>query len=117
MSIKPIHTERDYEHALKRIDQLWEAKRGTPQGDEMEVLLTLVSAYEQEHHPIPPPSPVEAIKFRMEQSGMTKADLGRYLGSRSRVTELLSGKRKLTVRMMKILYHELGVPPEALLAE
>src|SRR5438552_2260676 len=116
-NIKPIHSERAYERALKRIDELWGAKRRTPQGDEFEVLLALVEVWEREHYPIPPPTPIQAIEFRLDQLGLARSDLAKFLGSRSRVSEILSGKRKLTVRMMKKLHHELGVPAESLLAD
>jgi HTH-type transcriptional regulator/antitoxin HigA len=115
--IKPIKTENDYDQALKRIDELWYAKDGTPQGDELDILVTLVQAYDAEHYPIPPPTPIDAIKFRMDQMGLTRTDLAKFLGSKSRVSEILSGKRKLTVRMMKILHRELGVPAESLLGD
>ena len=117
MMIKPIKTENDYDQALKRIDELWGAKAGTPEGDELDILITLVQAYDVEHYPIPPPTPIDAIEFRMDQMGLTRTDLAKFLGSKSRVSEILSGKRKLTVRMMKILHRELGVPAESLLGE
>src|ERR1035437_756988 len=103
-NIKPIHNERDYDRALKRIEELWGAKRGTPVGDEFEVLLALVEVWEREHYPIPPPTPIQAIEFQLDQRGLARSDLAKFLGSRSRVTEILSGKRKLTVRMMKRLH-------------
>ena len=117
MTIRPIHSEEDYDAALKRIDEIWGAKHGTPKGDELEILFALVEAYDKEHYPIPPPTPIQAIKFQMDQMGLTRSDLARMLGSKSRVSEILSGKRKLTVRMMKILHRELGVPAETLLAD
>ena len=117
MMIKPIKTENDYDQALKRIDELWGAKAGTPEGDELDILITLVQAYDVEHYPIPPPTPIDAIEFRMDQMGLTRTDLAKFLGSKSRVSEILSGKRKLTVHMMKILHRELGVPAESLLGE
>jgi HTH-type transcriptional regulator/antitoxin HigA len=114
--IKPIRNDRDHSRALKRIDQLWDARKGTPEHDEFEVLFTLVEAYESQHHAIPPPTPLEAIEFRMDQMGWTRADLAKLLGSRSRVSEIFSGKRKLSLEMMRILHKELGVPAESLLA-
>ncbi len=117
MDIRPIKTEKDFERAIARIDELWYAKDDTAKGDELEVWLTLVEAYEREHHPMPPPTLLEAIEFQMDQLGITRTDLARVLGSRSRATEILSGKRKLTIPMMKRLHRELGVPAEALLAD
>ena len=117
MSIKPIHTEKDYQRTLERIETLWDAKRGSSAGDELEILVALVEAYEAEHHPIPPPTPVQAIQFMMEQKGVTRTELAKMLGSKSRVSEILSGKRNLTVRMMKILHRDLGVPAESLLGD
>jgi HTH-type transcriptional regulator/antitoxin HigA len=114
--IKPIRSDRDHARALKRIDALWDAKKGTPEFDECEVLFTLAEAYEKEHHAIPPPTPLEAIEFRLDQMGWTRADLAKLLGSRSRVSEIFSGKRKLSLEMMRILHRELGVPAESLLA-
>ena len=116
LSIKPIRNDRDHARALKRIDTLWDAKKGTPEHDEFEVLFTLAEAYEAKHHAIVPPTPLEAIEFRMDQMGWTRADLAKLLGSRSRVSEIFSGKRKLSLEMMRILHRELGVPAEALLA-
>lgn len=115
--IKPIKTEKDFNLALKRIETLWNATDGTKQGDEVDILVTLVAAYEEEHHPMPPPTSIEAIKFRMEQRGLTRTDLARMLGSKSRASEILSGKRKLTIRTMKVLHRELGVPAESLLGD
>jgi HTH-type transcriptional regulator/antitoxin HigA len=116
MEIRPIKTERDYNESIKRIDELWGSKKDTPQGDELDLLITLVESYEMKHYPIAPPDPVDAIKFRMEQMGMTKTDLAKYLGSQSRVSEVLGGKRKLTLKMIKSLYKELKIPAEILLA-
>lgn len=115
--IKPIKTERDYNETLKRIDEIWYAKDGTREGDELDILVTLVHAYEEEHYPIPPPTLIQAITFQMEQMGLTRMDLAKMLGSKDRVSSLLSGKRKPTARMMKILHRKLGVPAEALLAD
>src|SRR5690348_12383014 len=117
MNIKPIRTKKDHERAIRRIEKLWDAKPHSPQGDECEILVTLVEAYEEKHYPIAPPHPVEAIKFQMEQLGMTDADLAKYVGSRSRVSEIFSGKRRLTVGMMKRLHNQMGVPAESLLAD
>ncbi len=116
MEIRPIKTEQDYESALKRIEELWGAKRDTPEGDEMDLLVTLVESYEMKHYSIGPPDPIEAIKFRMEQMGMTKADMVQYLGSQSRVSEILNRKRTLTLKMVKSLYKGLKIPADILLA-
>ena len=116
MTIKPIKTERDYQKALKEIEKLWDAKPNTPKGDRLEVLVTLVEAYEQKHYKVEPPDPVEAIKFRMEQLGLKSSDLAKILGGRSRVSEILNRKRKLTVDMMRSLRKRLDIPAESLLA-
>ncbi|MCF6359501.1 MAG: transcriptional regulator [Cyclobacteriaceae bacterium] len=116
MEIKPIKTEEDYNLAIRRIEKLWGSKKDTPKGDELDLLATLVEVYEMKHHPIPPPDPIDAIKFRMEQMGMNNADLVQYLGSQSRVSEVLNRKRNLTLKMVKSLYKELRIPAEVLLA-
>ncbi len=116
MEIRPIKNEADYKATLDRIEDLWGAKKDTPKGDELDLLVTLVEAYEMKHYPIAPPDPIEAIKFRMEQMGMTKADMVQYLGSQSRVSEILNGKRNLTLGMIKKLYKGLKIPAEILLA-
>ncbi len=116
MEIKPIKTENDYNESIKRIEELWGSKKDSPQGDELDLLVTLVESYELKHYPIAPPDPVEAILFRMEQMEMTKTDLAKYLGSQSRVSEVLGRKRKLTLRMIKSLYKGLKIPAEVLLA-
>ena len=116
MKIKPIKTERDYRTALKEIERLWDVKPNTPKGDRLEVLVTLVEAYEQKHYKVEPPDPVEAIKFRMEQLGLKSSDLAKILGGRSRVSEVLNRKRKLTVEMMRSLRKRLDIPAESLLA-
>ncbi len=116
MEIKPIKTEHDYNESIKRIEKLWGAKKDTPEGDELDLLCTLVESYEMKHYPIAPPDPIDAIKFRMEQMGMTKTDMAKYLGSQSRVSEVLNRKRKLTLKMVKSLYKGLKIPAEILLA-
>lgn len=116
MDIRPIKTEQDYNSAIKRIEELWGAKKDTPKGDELDLLVTLVESYEMKHFPIAPPDPIDAIKFRMEQMGMTKDDMVKYLGSQSRVSEILNRKRKLTLKMVKSLYKGLKIPAEVLLA-
>ena len=116
MTIKPIKTERDYRKALKEIEKLWDAKPNTPMGDRLDVLVTLVEAYEQKHYKFDPPDPIEAIKFRMEQLDLKPSDLAKILGGRSRVSEVLNRKRKLTVEMMRSLRKHLAIPAESLLA-
>lgn len=116
MDIRPIKTEQDYDDSIKRIEELWGVKKDTPEGDELDLLVTLVESYEMKHYPISPPDPIDAIKFRMEQMGMTKADMVKYLGSQSRVSEILNRKRNLTLKMVKSLYKGLKIPAEILLA-
>ena len=116
MTIKPIKTERDYRKALKEIENLWDAKPNTSKGDRLDVLVTLVEAYEQKHYKVDPPDPIEAIKFRMEQLDLKPSDLAKILGGRSRVSEVLNKKRKLTVEMMRSLRKHLAIPAESLLA-
>jgi HTH-type transcriptional regulator / antitoxin HigA len=116
MNIRPIKTEQDYNSALSRIEELWGVKKDTPEGDELDLLVTLVESYEIKHYPIAPPDPIDAIKFRMEQMGMTSADMIQYLGSQSRVSEILNKKRRLTLTMIKSLYKGLKIPAEILLA-
>ena len=115
MYIRPIKTEQDYNEAIQRIDTLWGAKKNTPEGDELDLLCTLVEAYETKYFPILPPDPIDAIKFRMEQMNMTKSDMEKYLGSKSRVSEILNRKRKLTLKTVKSLYKGLKIPAEVLL--
>ncbi len=114
---KIIKNEIDYETALARIDELMDADSGTPEGDELELLVTLVELYEEKAHPIDLPDPIEAIKFRMEQAGMKQKDLIPYIGSRSKVSEILSCQRPLSVTMMRKLHEGLGIPAEVLLRE
>ncbi len=116
MKIKPIKTEHDYNRFIKRIEFLWGAKKNTPEGDEMDLLCTLVESYEMAHYPIAPPDPIDAIKFRMEQMGMTETDMAKYLGSEIEVSEVLNRKRQLTLKMVKSLYKGLRIPAEILLA-
>ena len=117
MHIKPIRTDMDHQNALNRIDALFDAEPDTPEGDELEVLIELVNAYEEAHFPIAAPDPIEAIKFRMEQQGMTDADLVPYLGQRSRVSEILNRKRRLSLQMIRKLHTGLNIPIESLIAE
>ena len=117
MIIKPIKNKKDYNNALKRIEQLWGCKKNTRKGDEFEILITLVEKYEEKHYPIPPPDPIEVIKFRMEQMRLTKRDLVKYLGHSSRVTEVLNRKRNLSIEMIRKLNSGLGIPAEVLIQE
>lgn len=118
MNIRPIRTEDDYREALSLIDSLWsKATPGTSQGDDLDVLITLVQAYEREHHPIPPPDPIEAIKFRAEQMGLGRKGLEGIIGSRARVAEVLSGTRALSIAMIRRLHRELDIPAEILIRE
>ena len=116
MNIKPIKTEQDYNDAIKRIEVLWGAKKDTTKGDKFDLLCTLVESYEMKHYPIAPPDAIDAIKFRMEQMGITKKEMAKYLGSQSRVSEILNRKRQLTLKMVKSLYKGLKIPAEVLLA-
>ena len=117
MKIKPIKTEADYEASLAEVERLWEAEEGTPAGDKLDILITLVEKWEDLHYPIGPPDPVEAILFYMEQKGLTRKDLEPYLGQRSRVADVLNGKRPLSLRMIRNLHDHLGIPAEILLRE
>ena len=114
MTIAPIKTTRDYERALRRIEQLMDAKPDTKAGDEMDILTTLVEAYEAKHHAICPPDPTKAIKFRMDQLGMTRKDLEAMLGGRGRVSEILTKKRSLSLEMIRRLHRKLRIPLESL---
>jgi HTH-type transcriptional regulator/antitoxin HigA len=117
MNIRPVNTEQAYDEAIERIEALWGAESGTPEGDELDVLLTLVEVYEKENHPVPPPTPIEAISFVMEQRGMKQADLVPYIGSRSRASEVLRGKRTLSLSMIRSLHTHLNIPAEILISE
>jgi HTH-type transcriptional regulator/antitoxin HigA len=115
--IKPIRTEADYEAALARIDTLMDAEAGTPEGEELDVLTDLVEHYEAKHVPMGFPSAVAAIEFRVEQAGLSQRDLVPFMGSRAKVSEVLSGSRKLTMSMARALHDHLGIPAEVLLQE
>jgi len=114
-NLKPIRTEADYQAALVVIEHLWGARAGTPQGDRLDILATLVDAYENEHYPIDPPEPIEAIKFRMEQQGLDRKDLADILGSRTRVAEVLNRRRGLSINMIRRLHEKLGISVEVLI--
>ena len=115
MTIFPIRNEINYDAALARIDQLMNAEFGTPEGDELDILVTLVEAYEAKHYPMPVCDPVEAIKFRMEQMGLEPKDLTSIIGSRSKVSEVLNHKRQLSIAMIRNLHAQLHVPYESLI--
>ena len=115
MTIHPIRNASDHESGLKRIEALMSARHDTAEGDELDVLTTLVDAYEREHFPIDAPDPIEAIKFRMEQMGLDRKDLEPFLGSRARVSEVLNGRRGLSLAMIRSLHKNLEIPLEALM--
>ena len=117
MDIKPIRTEQDYEAALARVDELMDAELGTREGEELDVLVDLVEVYESKYAPMGYPSAVEAIEFRMEQDGLSPRDLTPFIGSRARVSEVLSGKRAITMPMARALHKHLGIPAEVLLRD
>ena len=116
MKLKPIKNKTQLKQTLTRIDELWGAKRNTEKGDELDVLMLLVEKYEEEHYPIPPSDPIEAIKFLMEQKELTRKDLEPYLGTRARVSEVLNKKRNLTLPMIKKLHEGLNIPYNCLIA-
>jgi HTH-type transcriptional regulator/antitoxin HigA len=115
MDITPIKTQRDYRRALKEIEGLMTAKRGTPEGDRLDVLVTLVEAWETKHYPLDLPDPIEAIKYHMDQGGLAPRDLIPFIGSRNRVHEVLNRKRPLTLKMIWRLHEGLGIPAESLI--
>ncbi len=115
MHVKPIRNERDHARAMAELEKLWDAKSGSPEHDRLEVLATLVDVYEAEHHPILPPDPVEAIRFRMEQLGLDRKALEKSIGSRARVSEVLARRRDLSLGMIQRLHRDLGIPAEILI--
>ena len=117
MDIKPIKTKKDHAEALKRIGVLMHAKANTPEGDELDILVTLVEAYEAKHYAIEAPDPIVAIQHRMEAMGMVRKDLEPLLGSKSRVSEVLNRKRKLTMEMVRNLHENMQLPAEALIQD
>lgn len=116
MDIQPIKTEKDYDAALQQIEELWDSEEGTVEGDRLDILITLVDAYEQINHPIYPPDPVAAIEFHMDQNELTRSDLEKYIGTRARVSEVLNRKRGLSIEMIRSLHEGLGIPLESLIA-
>lgn len=117
MNIKPLKTKTDYKVALKEIESLMRAKPGTPAGDHLDVLATLVQAYEAKHYPLDLPDPIEAIKFTMEQKGLTVKDLEPMIGRSNRVYEILNRTRPLTLKMIWRLHQGLGIPAECLIRQ
>jgi len=117
MNIKPIKTDADYRAALKEAESLMTAEPNTPEGEKLDILVTLIEAYEYKHFPLDLPDPVEAIKFEMEQKGLTVKDLEPMIGKSNRVYEVLNRKRSLTLKMIWKLHHELGIPAESLIKQ
>jgi HTH-type transcriptional regulator / antitoxin HigA len=117
MDIRPIRTDADYEWGLQEIERLMDAKAGSSDGDRLDVLATLVSAYEAQHFPMERPDPIAAIEFRMEQRGMTRKDLEKALGGKSRVSEVLNRRRALTVSMIRKLSRSFDIPSDVLIGE
>lgn len=115
MKIKPIKTETDYSEALRAVENLMDAKIDTPEGDRLDVLVTLIEAYEEKHHPVLPPDPVEAIIHQMESQGLSPKDLVPFLGSRARVSEILNKKRRLSINMIRKLQEGLGISAKILI--
>lgn len=115
MTLKLIKTKKDYQNAMSRLENIFDAKPGTANGDELEVLALLIDKYEEEHYPIEFPDPIEAIKFRMEQLGYSQSDLASVVGLKSRASEILSRKRRLTLEMIRNLHDTLNIPTDVLI--
>jgi len=115
MVIKPIKNAVDHDRALRRVEDLWDSPKGSPRGDELDVLVTLIEAYERQGYPIDLPDPIEAIKFRLEQEGKELGSLVGVIGQRTRVYEVMRGDRPLSLRMIRSLHEKLGVPAEVLI--
>ncbi|MEQ1890077.1 MAG: helix-turn-helix domain-containing protein [Alphaproteobacteria bacterium] len=115
IELKPIRTEADYTRALASLKKLWDAASGTMAGDRLDILATLIDVYETENYPMDPPDPIDAIKFRMEQQGLTRKDMEPIIGTRARVTEVLNRKRNLSIAMIRRLHEQLGLPAEILI--
>jgi len=115
MEIRPIKTDADYQATLEEIERLFDAAPDTPEGDRLEVLTTLVEAYEDKHYAVPLPDPIEAIEYHMESRGLSRRDLEPYIGSRGRVSEVLNRRRPLTIEMIRRLHAALGIPAEVLI--
>ena len=115
MILRPIKTKKDYQDALVRLEKIFDAKPGSAEGDELELLGIIIDAYEKVHYPIDFPDPIEAIKFRMEQLGYTQSDLANIVGLKSRASEILNKKRKLTLEMIRNLHNTLNIPTDVLI--
>ena len=115
MNLKPIRTKKDYQQALERLELIFDSKKETKEGDELEILGILIEQYESEHFPIDLPDPIEAIKFRMEQLGYTQTDLAKVVGLKSRASEILNKKRKLSLEMIRQLHEKLNIPTDVLI--
>jgi HTH-type transcriptional regulator/antitoxin HigA len=113
--LKPIRTKADYKAALAEVERLWGARSGTQKGDRLDVLATLIDAYETQHYPMDPPDPIDAIQFRMEQQGLTRKDLEPLIGTRARVAEIMTRKRNLSIDMIRRLHEQLGISAEVLI--
>lgn len=113
--LKPIRNNADYEAALAEVERLWGGRSGTPKGDRLDILATLIDAYEAKHFPLDPPDPIEAIKFRMEQQGLTRKDLEPTFGTRNRISEVLNGRRGLSIEMIRQLHAKLGISADVLI--
>jgi len=114
MNFKPVKTKKDYKQAMLQLENIFDAKKGTPEGDELEILSLLIEKYEDENFPIGFPDPVEAIKFRMEQMGKTQTDLAQIVGQKSRASEILNRKRKLSLDMIRQLHQQWNIPTDVL---
>jgi HTH-type transcriptional regulator/antitoxin HigA len=117
MKFRPIKSEQDYQMALKRLEDIFDAKIGTPEGDELEILGILIEHYENEHFSIDLPDPIEAIKFRMEQLGLNQSDLAKIIGLRSRASEILNKKRKLSIEMIRHLHQKMNISADVLIQD
>lgn len=115
MDLRPIRTENDYGAALDEIDKLWDSQPGSAEDDRLEILTTLVEAYEAKNHPIPPPDPIEALNYYMESRGLTRRELQEYIGSRGRLSEILNRRRTLSIDMIRQLHSKLGIPASVLI--
>ena len=113
--LKPIHCDADHADAMAEVERLWGATTGTPDGDRLDIILTLIDAYETRHHAVDPPDPVEAIEFRMEQQGLVRKDLEPLIGTRARVAQVLNRERGLTIEMIRKLHDQLGIPAAVLI--
>src|SRR5215468_12189679 len=115
IEVRPIRTKRDHDAARKEVERLWGAKANTSEGDRLDVLATLIDVYEAEHYPMDPPDPIEAIKFRMEQQGLSRRDLEEIIGTRTRIAEVLNRRRGLSIAMIRRLHERLGISAEVLI--